>query len=417
MKLSVVIPCHNEAQSVARVIQSLPEVVDEVIVVDNNSTDNTAAIARKYGAKVVFEKSKGYGRAIKTGFAHATGDIIVTLDGDGQYPCDKISEMLKHLNAHNADFISGNRFPLLPGSLSRLRIFGNKFLTFATNILFGLDLKDSQTGMWVFKKHILDEIALESNDMPMSEEFKIKVLFNPKFTFLEYDIPYHPRGGSSKLSPLKHGVMNLFFLIRLRLSGKHKPRSSQVQNRTSFLDKTSDWLRYRHITGHIPKDAKVCDVGCGANANFLHRIQPYISFGIGLDKYAKPYRDKKLEIKPMQIASRLPLAKTSVDVVTMLAFLEHVDDPQSLLKEAFRILKPGGLFIATAPTPLAKPILEFLAYRLKLIDEESIREHKTYFTRKLFYAMARRAGFKQNDIRHTYFEAFFNNLVIAKKHE
>jgi len=85
-RITVVIPCLNEEEGVQRVLGALPSFVDEIIVVDNGSTDGTAAVARKLGAIVISELSRGYGRAYKTGFSRATGDIIVTLDGDHSYP-------------------------------------------------------------------------------------------------------------------------------------------------------------------------------------------------------------------------------------------------------------------------------------------------------------------------------------------
>lgn len=217
MKLSVIIPCHNEEKSVGRVIRSLPPEVSEIIVVDNNSTDKTAAVAKKLGAKVVFEPSKGYGSALKAGFQNARGEVIVTLDGDSQYPAEKISEMVRYLEEKRLDFISGNRFPVKSSSMSSARVVGNKILTFVINLIFRLQLQDSQSGMWVFRKKILNEINLENNDMSLSEEIKIKVATHPSLRFEEYNIPYYPRIGESKLFLLKHGLTNFLFLLRLKL--------------------------------------------------------------------------------------------------------------------------------------------------------------------------------------------------------
>ena len=227
MKLSIIIPCHNEELAIGKVIRSLPHQIQEVIVVDNNSTDKTATIAKELGAKVIFEPKKGYGAALKAGFAHAKGDIIITFDGDGQHPHKKIGGMLRHLEKNNLDFVSGNRFPVRRSSMTMTRIFGNKALTFAANLLFGLRLKDSQSGMWVFRRNVLDVISLESDDMPLSQEFKIKVALCPSLTFEEYHIPYSHRVGESKLYPFKHGFLNLFSLLTLRLQYRPKKKSLQ----------------------------------------------------------------------------------------------------------------------------------------------------------------------------------------------
>lgn len=217
MRISAVIPCHNEEESIGKVIRSIPKEVDGVIVVDNNSTDRTAEIARHLGARVVPETKKGYGAALKAGFRAAEGDIIATLDGDGQYPAEKIVEIARYLEANSLDFISASRFPLDDKSVMPVvRQRGNAFLALAMNILFGLNIKDSQSGMWVFRKKILDDSMPASDDMPFSEELKIRVARNKKYRFAEYHIPYFARGGESKLVPWKHGWMNLRYLFKLR---------------------------------------------------------------------------------------------------------------------------------------------------------------------------------------------------------
>lgn len=216
LKISAVIPCYNEALSIGKVITSLPKEIKEIIVIDNNSNDNTAEIAKNLGATVIFEKKQGYGYAVKRGFASANGDYIVTLDGDGQHPTSKIMPMLEYMIKENIDFISGNRFPMQKKTGNFTRKIGNWLLTFLTNFLFGLNMKDSQSGMWIFQKEVLKKINLISNDMSISEEIKIKVAINKNLKFAEYYIPYYPRLGSSKLSPIRHGIKNIFFLLYLR---------------------------------------------------------------------------------------------------------------------------------------------------------------------------------------------------------
>ena len=218
MKISVIIPCYNEEDSVAKVIKSIPKEVFEIIVVDNNSTDRTADIAKENGATVIKEKIQGYGKTIRRGFSKAQGDILVVLDGDGQYPAEKIMEVVEHLKKNNLDFISCNRFPLQDKkSLPFVRRFGNLVFNIITSILFFYKIKDSQSGMWVFRREVLEKISLESIDMPLSEEIKIKAIKHPYIKFEEYQIPYYERVGASKLIPLRHGIINLNYLFKLRL--------------------------------------------------------------------------------------------------------------------------------------------------------------------------------------------------------
>jgi glycosyltransferase involved in cell wall biosynthesis len=217
-KISVVIPCYNEEAGIARVIPSLPHSIDEVVVVDNNSTDHTQEVARSLGARVVFEQRRGYGAAYKAGLAGVTGEITVTLDGDGTYPVEQIEECIDYLLDHSIDFLSASRFPLKnPRAMNLSNRIGNALLTLGTLVLFMRRIKDSQSGMWIFRSSLLRELMPRSDGMPFSEEIKIKALTNRRVRFDEYHISYHPRIGEVKLQKWRDGVRNLLYLVRLRM--------------------------------------------------------------------------------------------------------------------------------------------------------------------------------------------------------
>src|ERR1051325_7636115 len=95
LSITVIIPCLNEEQGIETVLRAMPDFVDEVVVVDNNSTDRTSEVAASLGAKVVREEVRGYGRAYKRGFTCATSDLIITLDGDHSYPVDALSYLIE----------------------------------------------------------------------------------------------------------------------------------------------------------------------------------------------------------------------------------------------------------------------------------------------------------------------------------
>src|SRR6266516_4200660 len=113
LRITAVIPCINEEIGISEVLREVPPFVDEVIVVDNGSTDRTAVIARDMGAHVISELHRGYGKAYKSGFSRATGDIIVTLDGDHSYPVDALSYLLEAFMHCRVGFLSASRFPIL----------------------------------------------------------------------------------------------------------------------------------------------------------------------------------------------------------------------------------------------------------------------------------------------------------------
>jgi glycosyltransferase involved in cell wall biosynthesis len=217
LKISVVIPCYNEEEGVRYVIERLPDCVDEVVVVDNNSTDRTAEVATSLGARVVFEGRKGYGSAYKAGLPAATGDIIVTLDGDGTYPSEQIPELVDHLEDRHLDFISAARFPLKnPKSMSFSNKVGNMVLSITMLLLYGVPIKDSQSGMWVIRTRILPGLRLTSDGMPLSEEIKIEAIRAKDVAFAEYHVNYHPRVGEVKLEKWRDGFRNLAFLFKKR---------------------------------------------------------------------------------------------------------------------------------------------------------------------------------------------------------
>ena len=109
LRITVVIPCLNEEEGIQKVLRAVPSFVDEVIVVDNGSSDRTAAIAHEMGALVITELHRGYGRAYKKGFSCATGDVIVTLDGDHSYPVDALSYLLEAFMHSRVGFLSASR--------------------------------------------------------------------------------------------------------------------------------------------------------------------------------------------------------------------------------------------------------------------------------------------------------------------
>jgi len=215
-KISVVIPCYNEGDGIRTVMADMPPFVDEVVVVDNNSTDNTAAIAQESGAVVVLEPKQGYGAAYKTGFRKAGGDIIVTMDGDANYPRNFIPVLLDIMFDEDIDFISCDRTGHKDRPSPFLRVFGNWILSTVMGLSFFIRIRDSQSGMWVFKRHLLEQMELTSDKMAFSEEIKIEAFTNKSIKAKELPIYCKNRVGDSKLRMWRDGFANLIFLLKKR---------------------------------------------------------------------------------------------------------------------------------------------------------------------------------------------------------
>jgi len=216
-KITVVVPCLNEEEGVQQVLDQVPKFVDEVIVVDNDSTDGTAEIAKRMGARVIQERVRGYGRAYKTGLLHAQGDVIVTLDGDHSYPIDALSYLLEALLNSKVGFISASRFPIQnPDAMSFKNLVGNKIISLIMSLLYFRRIRDSQSGMWIFYKDALKKMDLRSDAMAFSEEIKIEALLNREIGFKEIPINFSNRAGEKKLDLWRDGWNNLIFLFRKR---------------------------------------------------------------------------------------------------------------------------------------------------------------------------------------------------------
>lgn len=225
-RLSVVIPCYNEEHGIPHVVAKIPDEVDEILVLDNQSTDRTVEVATEIGGKVrviQHPRNLGYGGSYIRGLPMASGDVIITTDGDGTYPVEDCLRLVDLLVERKVDFISCSRFPLqdLRGMHPRSR-FGNAILNMLVNTFYGLNLADGQTGMWVFQKAILPLMRLESTGMAFSNEIKLEAFQHPQIRAIEAPIRYRERIGESKLYPFRDGVRMVNYLTRRRLDELHR---------------------------------------------------------------------------------------------------------------------------------------------------------------------------------------------------
>ena len=180
------------------------------------STDKTAEISRQAGASV-YSSPRGYGRQYKNVFSKSQADIIVTLDADGSYPALQIPALIKALEDEGLDFVSVNRlWNMEKGAMSIMHKFGNSVLNMTASILFGIYIIDSQSGMWAFKRNILQDLELHADGMAFSEEIKIEAI--SRFVCREIPGVYKKRIGKVKIRSFYDGLGNLFFLFRKRLN-------------------------------------------------------------------------------------------------------------------------------------------------------------------------------------------------------
>lgn len=173
-------------------------------------------------------------------------------------------------------------------------------------------------------------------------------------------------------------------------------------------------MRFRQVISHIPPNSTVLDIGCGRTAAFLKTISPRIHKGIGIDFKVDAIETDRIKTIPTMLYQELPFAEDSFDVVTMLAVLEHIEHEKYILKEIHRVLKPQGKLILTVPSVWSQPILEFLSYRLKIVDEAEIRDHKRYYKRQtLWQTLVEEVQFR--NFEHHYFQLGMNNFCTVTK--
>jgi SAM-dependent methyltransferase len=184
------------------------------------------------------------------------------------------------------------------------------------------------------------------------------------------------------------------------------------------LNKLVWTMRIAAIRNALPKHShSVIDLGCGYQAPLLQRLLSggYTEQAIGVD--VAP--DISLKVRGLSFVhgdlnQNLTLVDNSSDVVLSLAVIEHLLDPATHVREAFRILKPGGVFILTTPTPLAKPVLECMAF-FHLVDRDEVADHKHYFTASELKTVFEKAGFSPADTHPKSFQCGLNTLVTARK--
>ena len=219
MRVSVIIPTHNEAQAIGRVLADLPsDLVTQVIVVDSNSTDGTPDLARSMGAQLIQEPRRGYGRACLTGLAHAeNADVVVFLDGDYSDRPAELPILLAPILEGRADITLGSRFSRETnrGALPWHQSFGNRLAASLIRLLYGLkvtDLGPFRAG----RADVLHALGLEEATYGWAVEMILKGAI-AGYRIVEVPVSYYPRIGQSKISGTVKGTLGAAWFILSRI--------------------------------------------------------------------------------------------------------------------------------------------------------------------------------------------------------
>jgi len=218
-KIVVAIPCYNEESTIAKVIadfrSELPEA--DILVIDNNSTDKTAEISQKAGARVISEKRQGKGNAVRKIFDEFQGDILVLVDGDDTYLAADAHNLLNPVLNEEADMAVGNRIHKKNNeSFSNSHWIGNKFLTKTLNVIFKTKLKDMESGFRVIDKKFVESSALLAGGFGIEPEITIQALERGmRIKEIPIALAQRKEGSHSKLNAVRDGTVVLYTIISL----------------------------------------------------------------------------------------------------------------------------------------------------------------------------------------------------------
>jgi len=216
-RIAITIPCFNEQASIGKVIRdfkkALPEA--EIIVFDNDSTDETAKIAQESGALVIRERRRGKGNVVRAIFDKIEADYYLLVDGDDTYPAEEARKLITLIQDEQADMVVGTRLDHYSReSAELLHSFGNRLLLKILNLCFHTNLSDILSGYRVFTREFVKSVPLFSTGFEIETELTIQALMRG-FRILEVPITYRarPEGGKSKIRPFKDGYRILMTIL------------------------------------------------------------------------------------------------------------------------------------------------------------------------------------------------------------
>ena len=218
LDVSIVLPALNEEKGIGQSIKNIRKILSkintnfEIIVVDSDSKDKTASIAKNFGAKVINEPRRGYANALRRGFSESKGKYVIMYDPDGSYYPNTLPLMITKLK-EGYDYVNGNRFAnLAPKSMSLKNYIGNKIINFMGNFFFRVKGKDMLSGFKGFRAESLKKLDLHAQKWDLNMEIHAKIKGN-NLKFIEIPTRYFQRIGKSKLSATTAAWLNFRYML------------------------------------------------------------------------------------------------------------------------------------------------------------------------------------------------------------
>jgi glycosyltransferase involved in cell wall biosynthesis len=407
LKLSVVIPALNEGLNIRELItsmhQEIPKITDdyEILIVDGGSKDNTRELAASLGARVVMQKEKGYGGALKTGFISAKGEYIVTLDADLSHSPTFIPLMWEAKS--DAEIVIASRYA--HGGSAEMPL-SRRILSRILNMVFtrglSLPVKDISSGFRLYHSSTLRELDLTSSDFDILEEVLVKC-YAQGWKIKEVPFHYYPRKGGVTHAKLIQFAISYLKTFKRMWGLRNSIESADYDERAynSVIPMQRWWQRKRFkIITKLAKDAgAILDIGCGSS-----KILGALDNVIGLDILMRKLRYGRKHGKPLFNASvfNLPFKDNTFDCVICSEVIEHVPADKSTFAEMTRVLKPGGRLILGTPD-YGRWRWRFTEWVYEhVIPGGYAEEHITHYTQKSLTELMESLGYTSKENHYVF---------------
>lgn len=353
--LSVIIPALNESSNLAIVLPELRQVLEklkiqsEILIITNQTDNQTLAVANQFDAVVVEQREPGYGGAILAGFAEARGAYILSMDADLSHPPVIVSDLWA--NRSTADVIIASRY--VPGGKTVMPI-GRYLLSRILNIFFGrglsLSIHDMSSGFRLYKAGVVKGQAFVARDFDVLQEILVRA-YAEGWSVREIPFAYTPRQyGKSNARVFRFGLAYLktfWSLWKLRNSILAADYDNRAHDSVIFLQRYWQRSRYRHIVELITGEGAVLDVGCGSS-RIIGALRPD---SVAVDILFRKLRYDRQFSRHLIHGSgfNLPFDDESFPCVLCSQVVEHVPKDSSILDELERVLSPGGRLVLGTP--------------------------------------------------------------------